>query len=159
MARRQLQTAFRNQVDKSTTRGRRCLMDGSDDILILVGAGNGENFGKTSADQLGFIAHATGDDHTAIFGNSLSNRIKAFFFGTIEKAACVDEHDIRAFIIRRHGIAIGPEFGENAFAVDQRLRTAQGDHADLGRCFNFGCHDGRPHRLFCDACHHAVWGA
>jgi hypothetical protein len=125
MARGQLQSAFGDQIDKGTARWRGGFMDRSHHILILMRAGDREHFREACADQLGLISHAASDNHAAIFGNRLSNRLKAFFLGTVEESAGIDQYDIGPLIIGRHRIAIGAQFGEDTFAIDERLGAAQ----------------------------------
>ena len=108
-------------------------MDRADDLLILRGAGDREHLREARADHLGLLAHAAGDDHPAVLGDRLADRAQALLLGGIEKAAGVDQHDVGAGIIGRHLIAVGAQLGQDAFAVDQRLRAAERDHADLGR--------------------------
>ncbi len=120
-----------DQVEIRPLGCRRGGVHGIDHILILMRAGDRENRGETGADDVGFIAHAAGDDDAAIFGNRFTDGFEAFLFGAVEKAAGVDENDIGPGIIGGHGIAIGAQPGEDAFAVDERLGTAEADHADL----------------------------
>jgi hypothetical protein len=108
-------------------------MDGSDDALILVGTADREHFGEAGADQLGFLAEAAGDDHPAVLGDRLADRGEALLLGRIEEAAGVDQHDVGVGVIRAKVVAVRPELGEDALAVDQRLRAAERHHADLGR--------------------------
>ena len=74
-------------------------MDGADDALILVRAGDREHFGEAGADQLRFLADAAGDDHPAVLGDRLADRGEALFLGRIEEAAGIDQHDVGVPII------------------------------------------------------------
>ena len=55
---------------------------------------------------------------------------------------------VGAGVVGAHRIAVGAQAGEDALGIDQRLGTAEADHADLlrlrdGASFgNCGCHDG-----------------
>ena len=97
--RRELQPRIRHQVQIGAGRDRRRDMDRADHILILRRPGDREHFGEARADQLRLLAHAAGDDHAAILGNRLADRVEALFLGAVEKAAGVDQHDVRARII------------------------------------------------------------
>ena len=55
-----------------------------------------------------------------------------FGLGAVEEAAGVDDHHIRVVIAGRDDIALGPELGDDAFAVDQRLGATEGHEADFG---------------------------
>ena len=148
MARSQLDVRvrrLRDQVDERALRWRCGFVHGLDHGFVLVRAGDGQHGGELRADQLRFAAHAPGHDHAAVFGNRLANRGQAFFLGGIEEPAGVDQHDVGPGIVRAHGIAIGAQPGEDAFAVDQRLGTAQADHADFTRFRNLDCHGRGPY--------------
>ena len=116
-------------------------------------ASDRQHIWKARADNVGFISHTTGNDHAAIFSDSLANRFEALFLCGIEETARVDQNDVGACIIRRQSIAIRTQLGENPFAIDQRLGAAKRYHADLGRCFDYCCHDAGPHSGFRQACH------
>ncbi len=60
----------------------------------------------------------------------IASRLSAL--ALIEKPAGVDDHRIGALVIGRDRIALGPQAGQDAFAVDQRLGAAERDHADGG---------------------------
>jgi hypothetical protein len=131
-------------------------MHRADDILILMGTGDGEHIGEARADHVSFIAHTARDNHPAIFRHRLANRLKALFLGAIQKAAGVDQHNIGTSIIGRHCITIGAQLRQDAFAIDQRLGTAKRHHAHFGRFCDSRCHNGRAHRPISQACHEAL---
>ena len=81
MPRRELQPRIGHQVEERVRRHRGGFVDGADDFLILMRAGNGEDVGEAFADRLRFLAHAAGDDHAAVFGNRLADRLEAFLLG------------------------------------------------------------------------------
>ena len=153
MARRQFEAAFRDQVDKGVGNWRRCVMHRVDDLLILMRAGDGQYLRKTSTDHLRFVAHTSRHDDPTVFRDRLANGFQRFLLGRIEKAAGVDQHDVGAGIVGGHLIAVRAQFREDAFAIDQRLGTAERNHADFRRVRKFGCHDRRAHRDFRAQCH------
>ena len=55
----------------------------------------------------------------------LADRLQAFGLGAVEKAAGVHDHRIGALVVGRDRIALGPQAGQDAFAVDQRLGAAE----------------------------------
>ncbi len=120
-------------------------MDRGDDGVILLRPGDREHCREASADDFGFVAHAAGDDDATVLGDCLADRGKAFLLGRIEEAAGVNQHDVRAGIISGHLIAVGAQLGEDALAVDQRLGTAERDHADARRGGEDGSHGERGH--------------
>jgi len=142
VARGELEPAFRDQVNEWPLRRGRCLVHRFDNLFILMRAGDREDVGETRADDLRLVAHAAGDDDAAILRHRLADRLQAFLLRAVEEAAGVDEHDVGARIIGRQAIAVGTQFGQNPFAVDECLRTAERNHAD----FRLGgegldCHD------------------
>ena len=117
-------------------------MDRGDDFLILLRAGDGEHVREAGADDVGFLAHAAGDDDPAVFGDGLADRLEALFLGGIEEAAGVDQHDVGAGVIGRHLIAFGAQLGEDSLGIDQRLGAAKRDHADARRGGKNSSHSG-----------------
>src|SRR3546814_18402395 len=67
-----------------------------------------------------------------------SDLLEAFLLRRIEEAAGVDEHDVGAGIVGRKAIAVGAQFGQDAFAVDQRLAAAE--RGGVGEQFEFPGH-------------------
>ena len=114
MAGRQLQPRVGHQVQIGAGRHRRGDMDGADHLLILVRPGDGEHVGEALADDVGFLAEAAGDDDAAILRDRLADRLEALFLCGIEEAAGVDQHDVRAGIVRGHGVAVRAELGQDA---------------------------------------------
>ena len=150
MARREFQTTFGDQIDERIGDGGRCFMHRIHHILILMRAGDCQHAGEACTDQFGFIAHAAGDDDAAVFGDCLTDRFERFLLRGVEKAAGVDQHDVGPRIIEGHLIAIGAQFRQDAFAVDERLGAAKRNHADLGRGGECRCHDAA--HIGCCAC-------
>ena len=83
-----------------------------------------------AGDIVGLGAQAPGDDYAAVLAQRLSDGVERFGLGAVQKPAGVDDHGIRAVIVGADRIALGPQAGQDAFAVDQRLGAAQGHHAD-----------------------------
>ncbi len=113
---------------------RQNAMHGLDDRFILMRAGDGENVGMRFADQRFLGAQAPGDDDLAIRAKRFADGLEAFRLGAVEKAAGVDDDDVGAVIGRREAVALRPEGGQDAFAVDQRLGAAETDKTDFWRC-------------------------
>ena len=145
MARGQFDIDLRDQIDKRPLAGRGGQMHGLDHVFVLVCAGDREDLREPRPDHIGFLAHAAGHDHAAILGNRFTDRFEAFLFGRIEETARIDQHHVGPGIIGAHRIAIGAKRGEDAFGIDQRLGTAEADHADALLVGNKTCHDARPY--------------
>ncbi len=148
MARGELDVALRrlrDEIEIRALRGRGGGVDRAHHILILVRAGDRQHVRKAGADRFRLIAHAAGDDHPAIFGDGLPNRFEAFLLGAVEKAAGVDEDNVRAGIVAAHRITIRTQARQDALAVDQSLGAAKRNHADTARLGENGAHgSGRP---------------
>ena len=113
-------------------RRRHRLVHRAHDALVGLRAGDRQHAGKAVADLLGLGAHAAGDDDAAVFGDRLANRGQALLLGAVQEAAGIDEDHVSTLVIGRHGIAIGAQFGEDAFAVDQRLGAAEAHKTHFG---------------------------
>src|SRR3546814_9662422 len=83
-----------NQIDERTLRRRRGVVNGVDDLLILMRAGDGEHVGEAGADDVGFAAHAAGDDDAAVFCHRFADRVEAFLLRRIDETSGVDEHHV-----------------------------------------------------------------
>ena len=130
VARRELEARFGHQVDERRGDRRRGFVDRGDDFLILLRAGDREHVGEAVADDVGFLAHAAGDDDAAVLGDRFADRFEALFLGGIEEAAGVDQHHVGAGIVGRHVVAVGAQLGHDPLAVDQGLGTAERDQPD-----------------------------
>ena len=148
VARRQLQPGVGDQVDIGRQVRRRRLMHRLDHLFVLMRAGDGEHLREAGADHLRLFAHTARHDHAAVFRDRFADRLKAFFLGGIEETAGVDQHDVGAGIIGGHLIAVGAQLGEDAFAVDQILGTAERHHADARRRRKTSCHESARHSRF-----------
>ncbi len=149
VARRELQITLRHQIEEGRRRNRRRVVDRAHHLLILMRTGDGEHVGEALADHLRFLAHAAGDDDAAILRDRLTDGFEALLLGGIEETAGVDEHDVGTGIVGGHGIAIRAELGQDAFAVHKVLRTAERNHADLGRGGEYRCHESAAHIMQC----------
>ncbi len=130
MARRQADAAGGQQVDERIGRGRDRVMDRIQDLFVLMRSGHGQDAGMRAGDIVGLRPQAAGDDHPAVFGQRLADRIQRFRLGAVQKAAGVDDHRIRARVIRADRVTLGAQARQDAFAVHQRLGATQADHAD-----------------------------
>ena len=70
--------------------------------------------------------------------------------GAVEKAAGVDDHQVGAGVRTSEFIALRAQAGDDALAVDQRLRAAERDEAHLAARaasgFRFSMTEGLPER-------------
>src|SRR5690606_31127123 len=92
------------------------------------------------ADQRLALAQAAGDDHLAVLGHRLADRIQRLGHRRVDEAAGVDHHHVRIVVAGHQLIALDAQLGEDALGVDQRLGAAEADETDLGT----GCGHGEP---------------
>ncbi|HWA77499.1 MAG TPA: hypothetical protein VG937_34420 [Polyangiaceae bacterium] len=107
-------------------------MDRIENLLVLVRAGDGENPRVTRRDDVGLCAETAGDDDLAVLVQGFADGLKAFIARAVEKTTGVDEDEVSARVIRGDLVALGAQARDDAFAIDQRLRTAERDDADPG---------------------------
>ena len=112
---------------------RHRVVHGVDHLLVLVRAGDREHARMRGADARFLDAHAAGDDHAAVLGHRLADRLQALGLGAVEEAAGIDHDDVGAGVVRRDLVALGAQLGEDALGIDQRLGAAERDEADLRR--------------------------
>src|SRR5262245_33470655 len=84
-------------------------------------------------DDAALRAEAAGDDHPAVLGERLADRVARLLDRRVDEAAGVDDHEIRAGVVGRRPVALRAELGEDALGVDERLGTAEGDETDARR--------------------------
>ena len=145
VARRERDAGGGQKIHERIRRGRHGGMDGIQHLLILMRAGDGQNAWMRAGDILRIGPQTAGDNHLAVLMQRLTNRLKTFRLGAVEKAAGVDNHRLCAGVIGADGIALRAQAGQNALAVDQSLGTAQRYHADgrLARARGFNPRFGR----------------
>src|SRR3546814_17272973 len=86
----EFQTTLGDEVDEGALCRRRGVVDGVDDLLILMRAGDGEHLGEAGAADVGFAAHAAGDDDAAVLFHPLPDRLQAFPLPPTPEAPAVD---------------------------------------------------------------------
>ncbi len=126
--RRELHRARRQQVDVGIGRRRHRGVHRVDHRLVLLRTRHREHGRMRAADVALVGAEAAGHDHPAVLGQRLADRLEAFGLGRIEKAAGVDDHRVGAGVVGRDRVALGAQPGQDALAVDQRLRAAEAHH-------------------------------
>ena len=131
MAWRQRNCTCREQINIRVGLGWHGRMHRVQHLFILMWPRNRQHLGMRAGDIIGVGAKTARDQHFAILAKRLANRFKAFGLGTVKKPTGIDDNRIRAGIIRRDAITLGPQSRQNAFAVHQRFGTAKTDHTDI----------------------------
>ena len=128
VARGQLQPLRRHQVDQRVRRDRGGGAHRLDDLLVLLRAGDGEDFRMLPGDERGIGAQAAGDDHPAVLCQRLADGVQRLGAGRIEKAAGVHDHGVGPGVVGGEIVALGAQAGQDSLGIDQRLRAAERDH-------------------------------
>jgi hypothetical protein len=136
--RRQLDALRRHQVDERLVRLRQVQVDRVHHFGHRVRAGHGQHLRVHLGDDVvaGRIllgAEAAGDDDLAVFGQRLADGVERFLHGGVDEAAGVDDDEVGAVIGLGGLVAFRAQLGQDLFGVDQRLRAAERNEADLGR--------------------------
>ncbi len=118
------------QVHERIGRGRHRAMHGIQHLFVLVRTGDGQHLGMRAGDVFRVGPQTPRHDHPPVLRQRLADRIEALGLRAVEKAAGVHDHRIRAAVIGRDRVTFGAQSRQDAFAVDQRLGTAERDHAD-----------------------------
>ena len=130
VARGEVDGRGRQEVEEGVGLRRHGGVDGVEDGLVLVRAGDGEDVRVGRADQGRVGAEAAGDDDAAVLGQRLADRLEALGLGAVEEAAGVDDDRVGAGVVGGDRIALGAQAGQDALGIDQRLGAAEADHAD-----------------------------
>jgi hypothetical protein len=125
VARRQLDALRRHEVDVRIVQRRQCAVHGVEHAFILLRPGDREHVRIGFLDLLGFRAHATGDNDLAVFGHGFADGAQRLLLGAVEKAAGIDDHQIRAVVLARQFIPFRAEAGDDPFGIHQRLGAAK----------------------------------
>src|SRR5262245_3847173 len=99
-------------------------------LLVSLGTGDGQDRRVGGTDLIGIAAHAAGDDHPAVLGDRLADRLERLALGRIEKAAGVDDDRISPLVIGGKAVSFGRQPAQDALAVDERLGAAEADDSD-----------------------------
>ena len=130
MAWRQRDCTCREQINIRVRLGWHGRMHRVQHLFVLMRPRNRQHLGVRASDIIGISTKTARDQHFAILAKRLTNRFKAFGLGTVKKPTGVDDNRIRAGVIRRDAITLGPQSRQNAFAVHQGFGTAKTDHTD-----------------------------
>ena len=80
--------------------------------------------GWVSSYEIGLYSQATGNDNLAVLRERFADRAERFFDRGVDEAAGVDDDEVGAGVVGRGGVALGPQLGEDAFGIDERLGAA-----------------------------------
>ena len=142
VARRELDAgyakALRHQIDKRVVRLGQVQVHRIHDFLSGMRPGDGQHFGVHLADQIitvavGASAQATSDDDASVVSQSFANGVQAFLYRIVNKAAGVDDDQVRTGKGFGGLVAFGAQLREYEFGVGQCFWAAQADKAHDGR--------------------------
>jgi hypothetical protein len=69
-------------------------------------------------------AEAAGDDHLAVLGQRLADRVERFLDRRVDEAAGVDDDEVRVVVRRGRDVALRTQLREDALGIYKGLRTA-----------------------------------
>jgi len=124
-----------HEIDERIVRARQVRVHGAHHLGGRVRPGDRQHLRVRCADEAAAVlgAEAAGDDHLAVLGQRLADRVERLGDGGVDETAGVDDDEIRAFVRGRDRVALGPELGDDLFRVDERLRAAERDEPDARR--------------------------
>ena len=138
MPRRELDALGWNKVGIRVVLRGRGAMHRFKHALVLLRPGHGEHVRMQRGDLFRLGAHAAGHDHFAVFGKRRADGCEQFRLRAIEKAASVNDGEVGIGVAARKLITFGAQPRDNAFGIDQGLRTAERDEGDAGRALHQG---------------------
>ena len=130
MSRGEFHAGGREQIHKRIGAWRNSLMNGVQNLFILMGSRHGEHFGMGTGNIFRLCPKASGHNHASVGFDRFADGLKAFGFGRVQKPAGVHDHCICACVIRRNSIAFSAQPCKDAFAVDQGLGASQRHHTN-----------------------------
>ncbi len=102
------------------------------EIFIGVGAGDLQHGRVAGANLLLPGAQTAGHHDLAVLLQRLADGVERLLDRRVDKAAGVDHDQIGILVGRHQIIALRPQPGQDAFAVDQGLGTTETDETDAG---------------------------
>lgn len=144
VARRELDAGGRHEIDERVVRLRQVRMHGLHHFADRVRAGDGEHLRMDFLDQVGAArarlrAEAAGDDHLAVLGQRLADRVEAFLHGFVDETAGVDDDEIGAVVGAGDFITFGAQLRDDLLGVDEGFRTTERHEAYFGGLGHLEC--------------------
>ena len=134
----ELDALRRNQVQMRIVLAWQLCVHGREHARVVLRAADREHVGMRLADHIGALAEAAGDDHLAVLGQCLADRVERFLNGGVDETASVDDDDIGRVVAGHDFVTLHAQLGEDAFGVDQRLGAAETDESDFRSSFGHG---------------------
>jgi hypothetical protein len=82
-------------------------------------------------DEIFLDSKTSRHDDASVLGERLADGAERLLDRGVDEAAGVDDDEVRARVVRRRGIALGAQLGEDALRVYKCLGTAERDEADF----------------------------
>ena len=87
----------------------RCSCTALHDFVGRVRAGHREHARVRLPDDIALGAEAAGDDHLAVFGERLADRVERFVDRAVDEAAGVDDDEVGILVGGRDQVALGAQ--------------------------------------------------
>ena len=131
VARGELHPAFGDQIDERFMARRQMLVHRGENLFVALRSGDREHPWMAVEDALRLRAQAARDDHAAILGERLADRVERLIDRGIDETAGIDDHEVGGGVSRGHLIALGAQPREDALGVHERLGATQAHEAHL----------------------------
>ena len=126
-----------HEVEERVVLRRQVLVHGGEHIVIGMGTCDFEHARMPFEDARWVRPETAGDDHFTVLFERLADGVQRFVDRRVDEAAGVDHHEVSRRVVGRHGVALGAQLREDTLGIDEGLRAAEADEADLRRaaCF------------------------
>lgn len=112
---------------------RQDVMDCVHHGFVLMRAGDGQDVGVCIANDIRFRAQTARNDHFAVLGKCLADRVERFLARAIQETTGVDDYEVCAIVVRRRFVAFCLESAKYSFGIDERFWAAEADETDSRR--------------------------
>ena len=139
----ELDAGRRHQIDKWVVWLRQVRVHVLHHFILGMRSGDGEHLWMNLLDEIATAltrlgAEAAGDDHPAVFGQRLADRIERFLHRGIDESAGIHHHQVGAGVVGRDLVALGAQLRDDLLGIHQRLGATQRNKADFRRlCLAF----------------------
>ncbi len=137
--RREPDALRRHEVGEGVVRLGQVAMHRVHDLLGGVRAGDREHLGVRGEDHVVLGAEAAGDDHLAVLGERLADRVERLLDRGVDEAAGIDDDQVGVVVAARDRVALGAQPGQDVLGVDGRLGAAEGNEADARQVGGLEC--------------------
>ena len=100
-------------------------------LLGGVRAGDGQHLRMGRQHHVLLRAEAAGDDDAAVLGQRLADGVERLGHRGVDEAAGIHDDEVGAAVVGHDVVALGAQARQDLLGIDEGLRAAEGDEADL----------------------------